>query len=218
MNGRPATAPAILCDRRPLPRQLATKKATAGGPRRPWFRRYSKARPARRIGGLHRTSHRAFSLKIFYLGFPAEILREKSGWRGGGFKIPCKFLRIFRSAPRGLSNRRAMIPAVRRRALTSITSTALQWHFNNNRCHWCSFRSSGAVRMPTVRDPGASSLRRECIVCGCAVCIICTCASLPSLKMPPISRVVPHPSVEIAPNTPQAPSFVCPAYHWQCRT
>lgn len=135
---------------------------------------------------LHRTSHRVFSLKIFYLGFPAEILGEKSSWRGGGFKIPCKFLRIFRSAPWGLSNRRAMITAVRRRALTSITSTALQWHFNNNRCHWCSFRSSGAVRMPTVRISRAPRFRRECIVCSCAVCIICSRASLPSLKIPPI--------------------------------
>ena len=102
--------------------------------------------------------------------------------RGGGFNFPYKFLRIFRSAPRGLSNLRAMIPAVRRRALTSITSTALQWHFNNNRCHWCSFRSSGAVRMPTVRISVAPSFRSERSVRVRIVRIICTRASLPSLK------------------------------------
>lgn len=79
-----------------------------------------------------------------------------------------------------------MIPAVRRRSLTSINSTELQWHFNNNRCHWCSFRSSGTVRMTTVRISRAPRFRRECIVCSCAVCIICSRASLPSLKIPPI--------------------------------
>lgn len=40
--------------------------------------------------------------------------------------------------------------------------------------------------MPTARGSDAPSFRRECIVYGCAVCIIRARTSLPSLKMPTI--------------------------------
>ena len=75
-----------------------------------------------------------------------------------------------------------MIPTVRLHAL-------LQWTVSGNQflqllqlpavlSPW----SLNAVRMPTVRDSGAPSFRRECSVRVRIVRIICTRASLPSLK------------------------------------
>lgn len=162
-------------------------------------------------------SQDVFSENFLYQ-FSGRNSQRKIRLEGWGVQIPVQILRIFRSAPWGLSNRRAMIPAAKWNALLRWTVSGNQFLQLLQLPAALSSWLLRTVKMPTAHDSGASSFRHECIVRSCAVCIICTCASLPSLKMPPISRVVPHPSFEIAPNTPQAPSFVCPAYHWQCRT
>lgn len=71
---RPATAPATACDRKK--RRQEDRGGHGSGDQ--------KARPARPIGGLSWISHEVVSEKSFYPGFPAEILGEKSSWRGGG--------------------------------------------------------------------------------------------------------------------------------------
>lgn len=88
--------------------------------------------------------------------------------------------------PGGLSNRRAMIPAAKWNALLRWTVSGNQFLQLLQLPAALSSWLLRTVKMPTAHDSGASSFRHECIVRGCAVCIICARASLPSLKMPPI--------------------------------
>ena len=96
--------------------------------------------------------------------FPVQIFENFSVGPLGAIKSPCN----------DSDGPATVIP--------STVSIALQQHSNNVHCWWRSVRSLHAVRIPTAHGSCAPTFRRERSVRVRIVRIICTHASLPSLK------------------------------------